>query len=269
MTSVAAIQMCSSHVVQDNLKQAAQWIQQATLSGAKLVVLPEMFSLLGLHESDKVAAKENFASGMVQDFLQQQAKQHGIWLVGGTIPLATENPQLVRAACLVYNDQGIVVARYDKIHLFDVVLSPEEIYTESATIEAGETMTVVDSPVGKLGLAVCYDLRFPELFRRMREEGVEVIAIPAAFTEKTGKAHWEILLKARAIENQCYVIGANQTGCHTHGKTTFGHSMVINPWGLMLAGLSTEVGVVTAEIDLAELERIRRSMPVEAHRKIK
>lgn len=260
----AAIQMCSSHVIADNLANAANLIRTAVQAGAKVIVLPEMFPF-ALNDKDKVTAKENFGSGVIQDFLKSQAKTNHVWLVGGTIPVASDNPQLVRAACIVYDEQGKVVTRYDKIHLFDVSLSAEEIYAESSAIEAGDQIKVVDSPIGKLGLAVCYDLRFPELFRYMLNEGAEVIAVPSAFTEKTGKAHWETLLKSRAIENQCYIIGANQTGYHTNGKTTFGHSMIVDPWGVTLAELATEIGVITAEIDLLKLAEIRRNMPVQQH----
>ena len=232
MTICAAIQMASSPNVNANLLKAGQLVAEAVGAGARLVVLPENFALMGSDEFDKVKIREKDGEGPIQEFLATTAKKHGIWLVGGTIPLEANDDNKVRAACLVYNDKGDVVARYDKIHLFDVnVPDTNEVYKESASIEAGEHIRVVDTPYGKLGIAVCYDLRFPEFFRSAVNEGIDILAVPAAFTAETGAAHWEVLLRARAIENQCYVIASNQGGFHLNGRKTFGHSMIIDPWG--------------------------------------
>ena len=224
---------------------------------------------MGMDEYDKVKNREADGKGVIQEFLAEQASRHGIWLVGGAIPLAGHEADKVNAACLVFDDKGERVARYDKIHLFDVTL-PEisENYTESETIEPGQEVVVIDTPFGKLGLAVCYDLRFPELFRQMLQEGVEIIALPSSFTAITGKAHWETLVRARAIENLSYVIASAQGGYHANGRETYGHSMIVDPWGLMLDHLSQGSGVVVANIDLERLRDIRRSFPALEHRKI-
>ena len=266
---VAAIQMASGPNVNANLLEADRLIAQAVDAGAKLIVLPENFALMGMDEYDKVKNREADGKGVIQEFLAEQASRHGIWLVGGAIPLAGHEADKVNAACLVFDDKGERVARYDKIHLFDVTL-PEisENYTESETIEPGQEVVVIDTPFGKLGLAVCYDLRFPELFRQMLQEGVEIIALPSSFTAITGKAHWETLVRARAIENLSYVIASAQGGYHANGRETYGHSMIVDPWGLMLDHLSQGSGVVVANIDLERLRDIRRSFPALEHRKI-
>ncbi len=268
MTICAAIQMASSPNVNANLLKAGQLVAEAVGAGARLVVLPENFALMGSDEFDKVKIREKDGEGPIQEFLATTAKKHGIWLVGGTIPLEANDDNKVRAACLVYNDKGDVVARYDKIHLFDVnVPDTNEVYKESASIEAGEHIRVVDTPYGKLGIAVCYDLRFPEFFRSAVNEGIDILAVPAAFTAETGAAHWEVLLRARAIENQCYVIASNQGGFHLNGRKTFGHSMIIDPWGVILDCYKTGAGFVSADIDLDKLEKIRQSFPVLQHRR--
>lgn len=256
---IAAIQMCSSALVSENLKTAAVLIAEAAKVQAKLVVLPEMFPMIGCTSADKVSIKEAYGHGPIQTFLANQAKQHQIWIVGGTIPLEAADPNKISAACLVYNDLGEVVARYDKIHLFDVRLSEQEHYQESAFTVAGHDLTMVDTPIGKLGLAVCCDLRFPDLFQRYHQMGVQVMVLPSAFTEKTGAAHWEILLKARAIETFSYVIAAAQGGQHDNHQSTFGHTMIVSPWGEILAEQSAlEPGVICAEIDLDYLYQIRQ-----------
>jgi len=268
MTICAAIQMASSPNVSANLLSAGQLIAEAADAGAKLIVLPENFAIMGEHEQDKVKVREVEGEGPIQDFLSNTAKKHGVWLVGGTIPLVANADNKVRAACLVYNDQGEQVARYDKIHLFDVnVPGTDEVYKESDSIEAGNHIGMVDTPYGKLGIAVCYDLRFPEFFRTAATEGVEILAVPAAFTAETGAAHWEVLLRARAIENQCYVIASNQGGFHINGRKTFGHSMIIDPWGVILDCYKTGTGFVRADIDLEKLEKMRQSFPVLQHRR--
>ncbi len=215
---VAAVQMASGPQVQANLLEAGRLIAQAAAVGAGLVVLPENFALMGLHETDKVALRECEGAGPIQEFLSQQAARHRIWLVGGTLPLETASPEKVRAACLVFDARGRCAARYDKLHLFDVrVVDTGECYTESETIEPGDRTVVLDTPFGRLGLAVCYDLRFPELFRRLLDEGMELLAVPSAFTAVTGRAHWTTLVRARAIENLCYTIAAAQGGYHLSG----------------------------------------------------
>lgn len=263
----AVLQMCSSEDVTENLAQAAILIEQAAKQGAKLAVLPEMFAIMGRSSQDKVLLQEIAGQGKIQDFLAEQAKKHQIWLVGGTIPLTTDEATKVRAACCVYNEHGILAARYDKIHLFDVELSAKEKYNESDTTQAGNEVVVIDTPVGRLGLAVCYDLRFPELFRLMFEKGAEIIAIPAAFTVPTGEAHWELLARSRAVENFCYILGACQGGVHSNGRKTYGHSLIVNPWGVAQIKQDQEPGVLTGEIDLKFLEEKRRAIPIAEHQK--
>ena len=260
--------MASGPQVSANLLEAEKLIAEAAKAGAKLVALPENFAIMGMHETDKVKAREVDGSGPIQDFLAQTAKKFGIWLVGGTIPLIAENPAKVRAACLIYNEQGDRVARYDKIHLFDVsVPDSGEEYRESDSVEPGESFCVVDTPFGKMGVAVCYDLRFPEFFRSMSRQNLDLIVIPSAFTAKTGAAHWEVLLRARAIENLCYVIAPNQGGFHKNGRQTYGHSLIVDPWGVVLDCYKTGSGFVTANIDKNRLEKTRASFPVLEHRR--
>lgn len=269
MTRIAAVQMASSPNVSANLIEAERLIGQAAAGGAKLVVLPENFAIMGREEADKVAIREAEGKGQIQDFLAQQAQRHRVWLVGGTIPMASADEGKVRAACLLYDDRGQQVARYDKLHLFDVQIEESgEHYVESETIEPGAGVTVVDTPFGRLGLAVCYDLRFPELFRQMVDQQVDLIAVPSAFTAITGKAHWETLLRARAIENLCYVVAAAQGGYHANGRETHGHSMIVEPWGAVLHRLPRGAGVVSAEVDAARLESLRRNFPALAHRRL-
>jgi predicted amidohydrolase len=266
---VAAVQMASGPNVGANLIEAGRLIHRAADAGAKLVVLPENFALMGMTEQDKVEVREHEGSGPMQDFLAEQAVKRGIWLVGGTIPLVAEHPDKIRAACLLYDDVGKRVARYDKIHLFDVYIEESgENYTESETIEPGETPVVVDTPFGRLGLAVCYDLRFPELFRRLLAEKLEVIVLPSAFTAITGKAHWETLVRARAIENLCYVIAAAQGGYHINGRETYGNSMIVDPWGIVLDRLPQGSGFVIADIDRNQVASTRRTFPATEHRKL-
>lgn len=269
MTVMAAVQMASGPNVGANLIEAGRLIAKAVEQGARLVVLPENFAIIGMSEYDKVRLREQDGEGPIQDFLADQAAKHGIWLVGGTIPLAAHAPDKVRAACLVYDERGRRVARYDKIHLFDVrIEESSETYNESETIEHGDQVMVVDTPFGKLGLAVCYDLRFPELFRAMLSQGAEIFAVPSAFTALTGKAHWEILVRARAIENLCYVIASAQGGYHVSGRETHGDSMIVGPWGIVLDRLGRGSGVVTAVLDRERLLSTRRNFPTIDHRRL-
>ena len=269
MSRVAAIQMASGPNVGANLIEAERLMGMAVEDGAELLVLPENFALMGLTEEDKVAACEEEGTGPIQDFLARQAAAHGAWIVGGTVPLRSPESGKVYAACLLYDGAGEVVARYDKMHLFDVrIEASEENYTESLTIVPGDQVVVADTPFGRLGLAVCYDLRFPELFRCMLDQGAELFAVPSAFTAFTGKAHWEALVRVRAIENQCYVIAAAQGGYHVNGRETYGDSMVVDPWGNVLDRLPSGAGVVCAGMDLEHLRGIRRGFPAIAHRRL-
>lgn len=265
---VAAIQMASSPNVGANLLEAERLLEKAASQGAKLAVLPENFALMGKAESDKLAVAEPDGKGPIQEFLSRTAERLKLWLVGGTFPIQSREGK-VRAACLVYDDKGRRVGRYDKIHLFDVsVPGTEERYQESNTIDAGEQPLVVDTPLGRLGLSVCYDLRFPELYRQMAEIGTDLLAVPAAFTARTGVAHWEVLVRARSVENLCYSVAANQGGFHLNGRETFGHSMIVDPWGKVLACLPQGAGVVTAEYDPDRLKNVRMAFPVLEHRKL-
>lgn len=269
MSRVAAIQMASGPNLSANLLEAGRLIAQAASQGAKLLVLPEDFAIMGLNDQDKIKSREMDGKGPIQDFLAQQSGRYGVWIVGGTLPLAAQDPNKVRAACLVYDSTGHRVARYDKIHLFDVYLEEtKEKYTESLTIEPGSSPLVVETPFGRIGLAVCYDLRFPELFRNLLDQGAEIITLPAAFTAITGRAHWESLVRARAIENLCYVIAAAQGGYHLNdrnGRETHGDSMIVDPWGVVLDRLSRGSGVVSASLDRGRLQSIRRNFPTIAH----
>ncbi len=269
MTTVACVQMASGLNVGANLLEVERLIGMAVDKGARLIVLPENFAFMGKEETDRIAVREGDDGGPLQDFLSQQAKKQGIWLVGGTVPMAARANNKIRAACLLYDDQGKRAARYDKIHLFDVSLvDSNESYTESEAIESGDEAVVVDTPFGKLGLAVCYDLRFPELFRTMLDQGMEIIAMPSAFTAITGKAHWNTLVRARAIENLCYVLAAGQGGYHVNGRETYGHSMIVDPWGQVMNELANGSGLVCADIDMERLKNIRRTFPVLEHRNI-
>jgi predicted amidohydrolase len=269
MHKVAAIQMCSSHLVDENLNTAAALIQEAAGQGAELVVLPEMFAILGMMPEDKVSQKEEFGEGKIQAFLQKQAKRHHVWIVGGTIPIASDIPNKILATSLLINDKGEVIAAYDKIHLFDVNLSPTEMYCESDTTKHGDSIVVANTPFGKLGMSVCYDLRFPELFRTMFNHGAEIFVIPSAFTVPTGEAHWELLARARAVENFSYVIGACQGGLHSNGRGTYGHSVIIDPWGRVIGKIDgVEPGIIYADIDLETVHKARKSIPVDKHQSI-
>lgn len=266
---VASIQMCSSSSVQKNLKTAEKLILEASIHGARLIVLPEMFAIIGDKITTKQDVKEPFGNGEIQSFLSSQAKKNKVWIIGGTIPIECHDTDKIKAASLVFDDTGQCVARYDKIHLFDVVFSEQETYRESDTTESGDKVTIIDTPFGKIGLAVCYDLRFPELFRYFFNQGVEVIVLPAAFTEKTGKDHWEILVRSRAIENFCYLIASCQGGFHSNGRKTFGNSLIIEPWGNIIAKKEEmEPGVIYAMIDLNKVHDARKAIPINHHQRL-
>ncbi|GAB3439943.1 carbon-nitrogen hydrolase family protein [Massilia solisilvae] len=265
MTLVAAVQMVSTPDVSENLATAARLLLDAAERGARLVTLPEYWPIIGMRDADKVAQAEQAGDGPIQRFMAQAAREHGIWLIGGTLPLVSEEPGKVLNTTLVYDPQGKQVSRYDKIHLFGFTKGSES-YNESATIVPGEAVGTFEAPFGRVGLSVCYDLRFPELYRAMGE--CALIVVPAAFTHTTGMAHWEVLLRARAIENQCYVLASAQGGTHKNGRRTFGHSMLIDPWGEVKAVLREGEGVVAGEIDPAVLASVRESLPALKHRKL-
>ena len=271
MSKVAAIQMASGPNVDGNLHEAGRLIAQAVSAGAELVVLPENFAIMGIKEEDKVAIRETFGKGPIQKFLSEQAKLHNIWIVGGTVPLECPDPKKIFAACLLYDNKGVCIERYDKIHLFDVdLVDTGESYIESETIEYGDSgLKVVDTPFGKIGLAVCYDLRFPELFRGLLDLGAQIVALPAAFTAATGQAHWESLIRARAIENLVYIIASAQGGYHLNGRATFGDSMIVDPWGAILNRIQHGAGFAIADVNLKYIKSRRKTFPCIEHRRIK
>ncbi|HEX7046451.1 MAG TPA: carbon-nitrogen hydrolase family protein [Gammaproteobacteria bacterium] len=272
MTLVAALQMASGPRLDPNLDEARRLLREAAAAGAKLAVLPEYFAQFGLPEAERVQSAEKPGSGPVQEFLARTAFETGMWIVGGSLPMKTgeTSGERVRGACLVFNSEGEQVARFDKMHLFDVhIPERDEHYEESGWTEPGDAIVVVDTPFGRLGLAVCYDLRFPELFRGMSLKGVDIVALPAAFTAATGRAHWEILLRARAVENLAYVVAAAQGGFHANGRETFGDSMIVDPWGGVLARRRENgSGVVLGNIDLERQRHLRRTFPALDHRKL-
>lgn len=266
MTVVAAIQMTTGADRDANLATARRLLEEAARQGARLAALPENFAFMGIKESDKGAIAEDDGRGAIQDFLAATARELKLGVIGGTMPIRTAVQGRFAAASLVFDAEGERRARYDKIHLFDVRVSEREEYRESATMLPGRESVVVDTPAGKLGLSVCYDVRFPEVFRRMSAAGAQLLSVPSAFTAPTGRAHWETLLRARAIENLCYVIAPAQTGMHANGRETYGDSMIIDYWGRILARLPRGPGVITARVDLARQEEQRRTFPALAHR---
>ncbi|MEO8303809.1 MAG: carbon-nitrogen hydrolase family protein [Betaproteobacteria bacterium] len=260
---VAAVQTVSGGDVATNLAQAEPLIGKAAAEGARLVVLPEYFGIFGARATDKLDVREADGDGPQQAFLSRLAKAHRIWLVGGTVPVASGDPDRVRSACLVYGPDGERVARYDKIHLF-AFSRGEERYEEGRTIEPGTEVGVIELPCGRVGLSVCYDVRFPELYRRMGN--LALILVPSAFTATTGAAHWHLLLRARAVENQCYVLAAAQGGTHPSGRRTYGHSMLIDPWGTVIAERDEGPGIIVGDVDPARLAKVREELPALAHR---
>jgi deaminated glutathione amidase len=262
---VAAVQMVSAPEVAPNLEAAGRLVAAAVQEGAQLVALPEYFCILGRHERDKVVVREADGSGPIQEALAAMAQRHRVWLVGGTVPIACADPARARSACLVFDDTGRRVARYDKMHLFRFSAGAER-YDETRTLEPGEAPVALASPFGRLGLSVCYDLRFPELYRSCG--AVDLWFVPSAFTAPTGAAHWETLLRARAIENLCYVVAPAQGGWHANGRRTHGHSMIVDPWGEVLAELAEGEGVVTADVDPDRLAEVRQSLPALENRRL-
>ena len=269
MNRIATIQLTSSQHVSRNLALAAELITTAAEEGAKLVFLPENFAALASPDIAQIALQESSAAGPIRSFLADQARSSNVWIVAGTVPVSTRPDGVsvpdarVRAASFVYDQAGIEVARYDKIHMFDVNIDDnQKNYMESDVFEAGTELVVVDTPVGRLGLSVCYDIRFPEMYRALLHKGAQIISIPSAFTRTTGEAHWQILTRSRAIENACYVVAACQWGNHDSGRQTWGESIVVDPWGRTLNIQADGIGVGFAEIDLTELNSIRSDMPL-------
>jgi len=262
---VAAVQMVSTPRVQQNFDSAARLVGEAAAQGAQLVLLPEYWPILGQHERDKLGHAEPDSGGPIQEFMAALARQHGLWLIGGTLPMASGNADKVLNSSLVFDPQGQQVARYDKIHLFNFSRG-EENFDEARTIEYGSEVKTFEAPFGRVGLSVCYDLRFPELYRAMGE--CALIVMPAAFTFTTGQAHWETLLRARAIENQCYLLASAQGGRHVNGRRTWGHSMLIDPWGEIISVCPEGEGLVIGDIDPHRLQYVRESLPALRHRKL-
>jgi len=264
-----AIQMATGPNVSANLLTAEQLIEEAVSNNAGLVVLPENFAFMGKTEKEALTIKETEGDGPLQEFLSQLASKHGIWIVGGTIPIEADDASKIHSTSLTYNDSGEQVARYDKIHLFDVnLVEANEEYNESETFESGSQTCVINTPFGKLGVAICYDLRFPELFRNMIDDGMQILALPSSFTAITGRAHWQTLVRARAIENLTYVIAAAQGGFHLSGRReTYGHSMIVDPWGTVLAQVPRGAGTVSVQLDIEFLNATRRNFPCINHRR--
>ncbi len=277
----AVVQMVSGGDVHANLRSAAGLIARARDQGADLILLPENFAVLDGGPLSQFAEREGESTALLQGFLHEQARSTGAWLIAGSMPLSTRPTRSgetavevpggrVRPACMVYDPQGRLVARYDKMHLFDVQVEDRQAqYSESRSFEPGNEAVCVDTPVGCIGLSICYDLRFPELYRRLLDQGAQVLTVPSAFTKVTGEAHWEVLLRARAIENQCYVLAANQGGVHNATRETWGHSMIVDPWGRLLACVESGPGVAVAEIDLEALTALRGRMPIQSHRRFR
>lgn len=268
---VAAIQMTSKDDLMKNLEQAQALLQQAKQRGAMLAVLPENFAMFAAGQQLATAEKLSY----IQTWLSEQAQQHNLWIVGGSVPCRYRPngdfviDHKVRASCFVYDPNGQLCGRYDKIHLFDASIADKQAsYQESATFEAGDELVIVDTPFAKIGITICYDVRFPTLYQQLREKGADIIVVPAAFTSLTGQAHWQVLLRARAIENQCFIVGAGQCGQHSINRQTWGHSQIIDPWGQVLDELADQCGVVVSRCDMQELRRIREQMPILRHRRL-
>ena len=269
MGKVAAIQMTSGHVVEDNLAAAALLLREAKDLGADVACLPENFSFIGLKDSDKLNIAEPDGEGPIQEFLRDTARRLGLWILGGTTVIKGDSAARVANASLLIDANGKRVARYDKIHLFDVTIpGRDERYLESTHVTPGREAVIADTPVGKLGLSVCYDMRFPELYRDLVARGAEWLAMPAAFTVPTGRAHWETLLRARAIENLCYVVAPAQSGTHTSGRETYGDTLIADYWGQVLSRLAKGNGVITADIDLAKQAETRARFPALDNRRL-
>ena len=268
MNKVAVIQLNSCSTVEKNLALAEDLLSQAAENSAQLAVLPENFSQMPLSEKQRLDASENFEDGPIQEFLSKISENLNLWIIAGTISINAKTEKKVRSSSLVYNNQGKNICRYDKQHLFDVDLPSGESYRESSYIEPGNEMQLIDTPVGRIGLSICYDLRFPEFYRLLSEQGAEIITVPSAFTYTTGEAHWLTLLRARAIENQVYILAPGQTGTHDNGRSTYGHSVIFDPWGDQLALLENNNGVIYADISRDRISQVRSQIPCLQHRKL-
>ncbi len=265
---IAALQMVSVPEVGRNLEAASRLVAEAAAAGARLMALPEYFCLLGRNDRDKLAVAEADGEGVIQQTLAALAREHAVWLIGGTLPMRTADPERVRNSCCVWGPDGQRAARYDKIHLF-AYDNGRERYDEGRVLEAGSTPVAFDADGLRVGLSVCYDLRFPELYRAlMRPAPCDLIVVPSAFTYTTGRAHWELLLRARAVENQCYVLAPAQGGTHENGRRTWGHSLIADPWGELLACREEGEGVVIAELDPARIAEVRQQLPALGHRRL-
>lgn len=268
MTKLVACQLVSGPEVDKNLDIVEEFLAQLSTEEQTLVVLPECFACFGAGDKFLLQVAEAKGDGPIQSRLQQMAKKYNVWLVAGTIPLKCDDAQKYTASTLIYDSQGILKAEYQKIHLFDVQVDDNTgRYLESKYTQAGDSLTVINTPFGRIGVAVCYDIRFAGMFDAMGQ--IDLLVLPSAFTEKTGSAHWHALLKARAIEKQCYLVAANQGGTHENGRQTYGHSCIISPWGANLSEIKKDAGMVSAELNLDKLENIRRTMPVQQHNKFR
>ncbi len=267
LVRIAAVQMVSGPEVRPNLEAAGRLVAAAAAAGAKLVALPENFYIIGHHEGDKVKAREADGTGLIQDFLRDTAKKHAVWLLGGTVPLVSASENRIRSASLLYDDSGRRVARYDKMDVFRFEGGGTESYDEARTVEPGDAPVAVDSPFGRIALSVCYDVRFPELYRALG--AFDLMLVPSAFTVPTGTAHWETLMRARAIENQAYVVAPAQGGTHPSGRRTYGHSMIVDPWGEVLGVRVEGEGVVLAELDFGRIQQVRGQLPALDNRRLR
>ncbi len=259
---IAGLQMVSGPRVPDNLRAAENLMGQAVEQGAGALVLPEYFPIIGASDAERLAVREAFGIGPIQDWLRAMAQRFGVWIFAGSIPLTATSDKHLRNASLVYNPKGECVARYDKVHLF-AFDNGRERYDEASFIEPGHEAVAVETPFGRVGLSICYDLRFPEYYRSLGKP--DLILVPAAFVETTGRAHWEVLLRARAIENQCYVVAVGQGGRHENGRMTHGNSMIIDPWGEVLDRKAKGPGLVIADLDPARIAEVRRQLPALEH----
>ena len=265
---LACVQLASGPNVEANLIETSKYIEEAKKLGADLIVLPENFSMMAKEDSMYLDIKEVLGQGRIQDFISKEARKHDLWIVAGTIPTKSQKEDKVYSTCIVFNNLGEQVSSYNKVHLFDVnIIETNEKYSESDIYLCGDSITVIDTPFCKIGLAICYDLRFPELFRKLSQENVDIVCMPAAFTSVTGKAHWEHLITARAIENLVYFAASAQGGYHVSGRETYGHSMIVNPWGETLDIIKNNSGIVISSIDLKSLKKLRKNFPCLSHKK--
>lgn len=265
MAVIAVVQFATKKDLAENLQEAEQFIQQAVNKKAQCVIFPEEFITLGMTHNAKLLLAEPYLSGPLQAKMAEWAKRYNIWIVGGTLPIQSDDAKKYYSSCIIWDNQGHTVGRYDKIHLFDVEVNDKESFSESSYVQAGEKITLITTPFGKMGIAICYDIRFPELFRHFALQGADMIVLPSAFTQPTGKVHWEILLRARAIENLCYVIAPDQVGMRLSGHGTYGHSMVVDPWGEIIAQAEEKPALLVVELDLDNMHQIRQRFPALSH----